>query len=46
VPPRVEYALTDKGRALLPIIDDMRAYGEHWLGAECSERTAEALVVA
>ena len=38
VPPRVEYALTAKGRALLPIIDDMRAYGEHWLGAECSER--------
>jgi DNA-binding HxlR family transcriptional regulator len=31
VPPRVEYALTEKGRALLPIIDDMRAYGEHWL---------------
>ena len=28
VPPRVEYALTEKGRALLPIIDDMRAYGE------------------
>jgi DNA-binding HxlR family transcriptional regulator len=33
VPPRVEYALTDKGRALLPIIDDMRAYGEQWLCA-------------
>jgi DNA-binding HxlR family transcriptional regulator len=31
VPPRVEYALTDKGRALLPIIDDMREYGEAWL---------------
>ena len=28
VPPRVEYALTEKGRALLPIIDDMRSYGE------------------
>ena len=37
VPPRVEYALTEKGRALLPIIDDMRAYGEDWLGAECAE---------
>jgi DNA-binding HxlR family transcriptional regulator len=33
VPPRVEYALTRKGKALLPIIDDMRAYGEQWLGA-------------
>ncbi len=32
VPPRVEYALTEKGRALLPIIDDMRSYGERWLG--------------
>jgi DNA-binding HxlR family transcriptional regulator len=31
VPPRVEYALTEKGRALLPIIDDMREYGEQWL---------------
>ncbi|HEV2980571.1 MAG TPA: helix-turn-helix domain-containing protein [Solirubrobacteraceae bacterium] len=34
VPPRVEYALTEKGRALLPIIDDMRAYGEQWLGQD------------
>ncbi|HZK74922.1 MAG TPA: helix-turn-helix domain-containing protein, partial [Clostridia bacterium] len=36
VPPRVEYALTEKGRALLPIVDDMRAYGEHWLADECA----------
>ena len=40
VPPRVEYALTEKGQALLPIIDDMRAYGERWLGAECAARDA------
>ncbi|MEA2430901.1 MAG: hypothetical protein QOF65_1753 [Thermoleophilaceae bacterium] len=33
VPPRVEYELTDKGRALLPMIDDMRRYGREWLGA-------------
>ena len=32
VPPRVEYALTEKGRALLPLIDDMRSYGSRWLG--------------
>ena len=32
VPPRVEYALTEKGRALLPIVDRMRAYGDEWLG--------------
>jgi DNA-binding HxlR family transcriptional regulator len=42
VPPRVEYALTEKGRALLPIIDDMRAYGEQWLGAECAERAGSS----
>lgn len=34
VPPRVEYALTEKGLALLPIIEDMRSYGEQWLGCE------------
>ena len=41
VPPRVEYALTEKGRALLPLIDDMRSYGERWLGAECAADTVE-----
>jgi DNA-binding HxlR family transcriptional regulator len=35
VPPRVEYALTDKGRALIPIIDSMRAYGKVWLRDDC-----------
>jgi DNA-binding HxlR family transcriptional regulator len=37
VPPRVEYALTEKGRALVPLIEDMRSYGREWLGAECPE---------
>lgn len=32
VPPRVEYALTDKGRALIPLVESMRAYGSTWLG--------------
>jgi DNA-binding HxlR family transcriptional regulator len=31
VPPRVEYALTDKGKALVPLIEDMRSYGRRWL---------------
>jgi DNA-binding HxlR family transcriptional regulator len=31
VPPRVEYALTEKGKALVPLIDDMRRYGTRWL---------------
>jgi DNA-binding HxlR family transcriptional regulator len=37
VPPRVEYVLTPKGRALVPLIEDMRAYGRQWLGADCGE---------
>src|SRR4029077_18273806 len=37
VPPRVEYALTDKGEALAPLIDDMRAYGTRWLLGEAAE---------
>ena len=31
VPPRVEYQLTEKGEALLPIIESMREYGRTWL---------------
>jgi len=47
VPPRVEYVLTEKGRALLPIIDDMRSYGARWLGAGCADlATAGAAVDA
>jgi DNA-binding HxlR family transcriptional regulator len=36
VPPRVEYVLTTKGEALVPLIEDMRAYGTQWLGADCA----------
>ena len=32
-PPRVEYELTPKGRAMLPIIDAMREFGHDWLHA-------------
>src|ERR671910_106487 len=38
VPPRVEYALTDKGEALVPLIEDMRTYGRRWLGDASSSR--------
>ena len=39
VPPRVEYALTAKGRALVPLIEDMRTYGREWLSADCDTDT-------
>lgn len=31
VPPRVEYKLTPKGEALVPLIEHMRSYGRDWL---------------
>jgi DNA-binding HxlR family transcriptional regulator len=31
VPPRVEYRLTAKGQALVPMIEHMRRYGRQWL---------------
>ena len=43
VPPRVEYALTEKGRALVPIVELMRAYGTEWL---CDEVAAPQTVAA
>jgi DNA-binding HxlR family transcriptional regulator len=46
VPPRVEYALTEKGRALLPIVEGMRAYGEVWLGEESPTEVQPAEPVA
>ena len=46
VPPRVEYALTEKGRALLPLIDDMRSYGSRWLAGEAPEPAARPPAVA
>jgi DNA-binding HxlR family transcriptional regulator len=38
-PPRVEYELTAKGDALLPIIEEMRRFGHSWLVAEASLAT-------
>jgi DNA-binding HxlR family transcriptional regulator len=42
VPPRVEYALTDKGLALVPLIEDMRSYGSRWLPQDEREPAAAA----
>lgn len=42
VPPRVEYALTDKGFALLPVIESMRTFGTTWLPDDnCLDDAAE-----
>jgi DNA-binding HxlR family transcriptional regulator len=42
VPPRVEYSLTPKGEALVPLIEDMRRYGREYLGVdECATTPAE-----
>ena len=41
VPPRVEYRLTAKGRALVPLIEQMRMYGRKWLlNGHAAARTA------
>lgn len=42
VPPRVEYALTEKGEALVPLIDDMRAYGLRWLPVDEAQAVTTA----
>lgn len=41
VPPRVEYVLTEKGEALAPLIEDMRAYGKRWLSDEAQAVASE-----
>jgi len=40
VPPRVEYRLTPKGEALVPLIDQMRLYGRTWLANGHAEAPA------
>ena len=46
VPPRVEYALTEKGRALVPIVESMRAYGIEWLDCETPAADEQQTVAA
>ena len=41
MPPRVEYGLTEKGQALLPLIEDMRRYGREWLCEDEAEMGAD-----
>ncbi|MGB3304856.1 MAG: helix-turn-helix domain-containing protein [Thermomicrobiales bacterium] len=46
VPPRVEYTLTEKGYALLPVIDSMREFGARWLPQDECESDAETPALA
>jgi DNA-binding HxlR family transcriptional regulator len=46
VPPRVEYALTPKGEALVPLVEDMRRYGTRWLLSEVAEAAGVAAPAA
>jgi DNA-binding HxlR family transcriptional regulator len=46
VPPRVEYALTEKGEALVPLIEDMRRYGKRWLGLDVDADEGVAAIAA
>ena len=43
-PPRVEYALTDKGAALLPLIGEMRKFGHDWLGCGIHDEASGSLI--
>ena len=42
IPPRVEYSLTERGLALLPVVEDMRNFGDQWL--PCDEDTQQSYV--
>jgi len=44
VPPRVEYALTAKGKALVPLVEDMRSYGMRWLLGDAADARQPAAV--
>jgi DNA-binding HxlR family transcriptional regulator len=46
VPPRVEYTLTEKGRDLIPLIEQMRAYGRRWLLADAKRSRRKAAATA
>lgn len=46
VPPRVEYELTSKGHALLPVIESMRQFGTVWIEDEDCVETDVAIELA
>lgn len=51
IPPRVEYALTEKGSATLPTLEELRSFGARWLNdvdsaSLESRRTRQPIAVA
>jgi DNA-binding HxlR family transcriptional regulator len=34
VPPRTEYSLTEKGRGVIPLVEQIREYGTKLMGGE------------
>jgi DNA-binding HxlR family transcriptional regulator len=42
VPPRVEYSLTEKGEAALPLIEALRQYGDTWLSVDHDDECLES----
>ena len=37
IPPRVQYSLTPKGEATIPVIEALRTFGERWFSADEQE---------
>jgi DNA-binding HxlR family transcriptional regulator len=37
IPPRVQYSLTPKGEATVPVVEALRTFGEAWLSADEQE---------
>ena len=42
VPPKTEYSLTDFGRSLAPILDEMCRWGEWYLAQSCSASSSQS----
>ena len=43
----MEYSLTPKGMAIVPLIEDMRRYGREWLGVDdCAQPASKREPVA
>jgi len=45
LPPRVEYELTEQGRALLPIVREMRRFGRGWLVRGKAQHAHERIAI-